>query len=70
MLDIIKKAIKEEMEAYALEVEKELTEKYKKEFNENIRSHRRRVILDVCEKIKMEHSINPEHMESIVHIRM
>lgn len=56
LLKIIYEAIENEMMQYSEELEKELIKKYKEEFEEKIRNHRREVVLKVCDQIELGYS--------------
>lgn len=54
MLNLIKQAIKREMEQYASDLQVELETEYVKEFNERLNKHRNKLVLDAVAAMKIE----------------
>ena len=69
MLDLIKKAIDEEMQKYACELHEELRAKYLREFSEKLHSHRNKVVLDVISNFKMEMETSHITGETNIHMK-
>ena len=59
LLKILYEAIENEMMQYSKELEEQLIKKYKEEFEKKIRSHRREVVLKVCDQIELGYSTDP-----------
>ena len=54
MLEVIEKSIDNEMRAYAVELQEELTKKYIAEFNNKMTEHRNLVVLNAMSRMKIE----------------
>ncbi len=70
IVTVIHNLIKDELEKYSDVLEDELSEKYKKEFENRLREHRRKLILDVVENIKIGHHYEPSDMSSNITIKL
>lgn len=70
VVKIMEDAIKEQLSRYSEQLHSELTEKYKKEFEERLREHRRKVVLEVAEMVRIQHSFEPHNRQSVVQIRL
>lgn len=55
IVEVIHNLIKDELEDYSNILQAELTQKYEEEFERKLREHRRKVVLDVAERIEIEH---------------
>lgn len=51
-------------------LEQELTEKYKEEFESKLIDHRRKVVLDIAENIKMARTFDPRDLSTNVTIKL
>ena len=58
LLRIIHEAIEDKTVEYSKTIQAELVEKYNKEFKERLEDYRRKAVLDVCEKLKIEYASN------------
>lgn len=70
IVTVIHNLIKDELEEYSDILEDELSEKYKKEFEKRLREHRRKLIFDVVENIKIGHCYEPSDMSSNITIKL
>ena len=69
LLGEIRHSIEEEMMRYSEEVQKELQHKYAAELETLLRKHRRNVVLDVMEKLKIDQSYDPIGMQNNITIK-
>ena len=69
LLGEIRHSIEEEMMRYSEEVQKELQRKYAAELETLLRKHRRNVVLDVMEKLKIDQSYDPIGMQNNITIK-
>ena len=69
LLGEIRHSIEEEMMRYSEEVQKELQHKYVAELETLLRKHRRNVVLDVMEKLKIDQSYDPIGMQNNITIK-
>ena len=70
MKEILIDAIENAMMEYANELHKELYEKYVNEFTKRMYEHRRKIVLDVCETIKIENLYDHRSMNVSVSIHL
>ena len=70
ILDAIHNIIKNDLEEFSKQLESELSQKYKEEFESKLREHRREVVLEVAEKIKVGHSFDPRDLSTNITIKL
>jgi len=70
IVEVVHNLIKNELEDYSNILQAELTEKYANEFESRLREQRRKLILDIAEKIKVAHFYDHASMETNITIKL
>lgn len=70
IVEVIHNLIKDELENYSNILQAELSKKYTEEFESLLREHRRKLVLDISEKIKVEHHFEPMDMATNITIKI
>jgi len=70
IVEVVHRLIKDELEDYSNILQAELTEKYANEFESRLREQRRKLILDISEKIKIGHYYDMASMETNITIKL